>query len=363
MVTELSQQESPRLYRRAVSYVRNFPILYKMLIANGVVAAAAVAGSLVWLNQVFSSTALTVQWQITTGFGVLALGALILVNYALLRTALQPLSTLSNLVTALQRGDVHARAERPLFGDRETFRLIDAANGLLDELEAFQDRMDDLSQRITTQLETERKNIARELHDDTAQNLATLLALAQMVARATDEQERTQLVEDIRDLTRQTMEGVRRMSVGLRPDILDDLGITGALRWYAENVVHEVLPEVDLDLDASLGRLSPVAELALYRIAQEALGNIARHAQATKVAISLRREGDDVALRITDDGVGFEMDSSVLRRRDHLGLFTMKERARLAGGEVEVASEPGRGTTILARLPLTEHYALAGERP
>ncbi len=361
IAVSLQPRAASRLYQNVVRWARDFPILYKILVANSVLVMATITvGAWLGTRHISISADHTVRWEFVLWFGAAFLSATILVNYALLRAALQPLSTLTRLIAALRRGEMDARAERPLLGDPKLNLLIETANTLLDDLAGYRRRVDDLSKRVTTQLETERWNIARELHDETAQNLATLLVLEQMIAQAHDDAERARAIEDARQLTRLTLEGVRRMSIGLRPTILDDVGVQGALRWYVEELMGNVLPEVSLDLDGSTHRLASVTELALYRIAQEALSNVARHAQATKVRISLKRDGDEVVLRIADDGIGFDPNALLLNHREHLGLFTIKERARLASGEAEVTSQPGKGTTVVARLPAREHRAPLG---
>lgn len=347
-----SSPASPGLLRRSVQWVFNFPIFYKILIANTLlVSASAVAGS--WLGDRFPwQRVFGIQWGLAVGVALASLAAVVTVNYFLVRTALQPLTSLTRLLTALRRGEWDARAERTLFGDSERTRLIHLANNLLDELEAYQKRVEELSVRVTGQLETERKNISRELHDGTAQKLAALLAMLQLIAQTPDDAARADLIKEAKELTRLTLEGVRRLAVGLRPAILDTRGLPGALRWYVQEVMDRVLPPVTLDLDQTLNRLPPVAELALYRIAQEALSNISRHANAAHVQITLRRDGDHALMQVIDDGVGFDVDSPTTHQREFLGLFTIKERARLAGGNATVTSERGKGTTVSIRVPL-----------
>lgn len=360
----MRQQAPLPLYRRVFGWALNFPLFYKILIANAVlVVAAAMVGSWLGGRHTLTSPGHSFHWEFGLSFGVIALSAVVVVNYAILRAALQPISVLTRLIAALRRGEVHVRAERPLFGDRDSTLLIQTANSLLDGLAEYRSRIADLSQRVTEQLETERRNIARELHDETAQNLVTLLVLERMIDQAHDPAQQAQALEEIRQLTRLTLEGVRRMSVGLQPSILEDVGVPGALRWYVEEVMRKVLPEVKLDMDDSLGRMPPRTEVTLYRIAQEALSNVARHAQASTVSISLKRAGDQVVLKITDNGVGFDPKaSSLLDQRDHLGLFTIKERARLANGRSEVTSQPGNGTTVTTHLPLNEQQTYLEEQ-
>lgn len=348
-------KESTGWFRQgALQWVLDFPLFYKILIANSILVLAAMgAGSWLGTRHFAAGLGHGVHWEFVLPFSVIALVSIVLVNYGILRAALQPMAKLTRLIEALRRGDIQARAEKPLFGDPTSNALIQTANRLLDELEAYRRRVSDLSKRITQQVETERRNIARELHDETTQNLAALLILEEMIGKAATPEERSRTIEEAKQLTRLTLEGVRRLSIGLRPPILDDAGVPGALKWYVEEVLGNLLPRVQLDLDTSLGRLTPVAELALYRIAQEALSNVSRHAQASTVTVSLKRQGQEVVLSIADDGVGFDPSAPWLHRKDHLGLFTIMERARLAEGHAEIISKPGAGTTVVVRLPLT----------
>jgi len=259
-----------------------FPLFYKILIANTLLVLVGVTlGTWLTTKHVQSSPEHIVHWEFMLWLGAAGLITTLFINYAILRAALQPMGALSRLAEALHRGELMARVDRPFFGDPDVDRLMAAVNRALDELNHYRERLRALSSRVTAQLETERRNLARELHDETAQALATLLVLERMIYReATSDQQRRALRE-LRELTALTLEGVRRLSVGLRPAILDDVGLAGALRWYIEEFCADTLPPVQLDLDESLGRLPPEEELALYRIGQEALSNVMRHAGAS----------------------------------------------------------------------------------
>ncbi len=341
-----------RVLQGALHLALDFPIPYKILFANTFLVAIALFLGFALTNR-YAGSPLDhpSEWDFALGLGALLLLSCLILDYLVLRAALRPITLLTHLCDALQRGELHARARRPLLGDRNSDLLIQTANNLLDDVAAYRSRAEDLSRRVTQQLETERENIARELHDETAQNLAALLVVQEIAAQAPTPEAQRRALEEAKQLTRLTLEGVRRISVGLRPAVLDDAGLPDTLRWYVRDLMRHVLPEVDLDLEQDVRRLPQVAELALYRIAQEALSNVAHHAQASRVSLSLRNEGGEVILRITDNGVGFDPCAPSLRHPEHLGLFTIHERARLAGGVAEVLSQPGKGAAVIARVP------------
>lgn len=345
--------------RPLLDRVARFPLFYKVLVANTLlVIVGAIVGSWLTADHVRNSPEHAIHWEFLVWFGALAVTVSVVLNYALLRAALQPIGDLRHLAEALHRGQLEARASHTFFGDPDVDRLISAANQVLEELSHYREQLRRLSSRVTAQLETERKNLARELHDETAQALATLLVMQRMIYREATTDRQRQALQELRELTSLTMEGVRRMSVGLRPTILDETGLVGALHWYVDDFCGDTLPPTSLELDNSLGRLAPETELAIYRIAQEALSNIMRHASASSVGVSLKREGDRVVLAVKDDGVGFDPAAPPQQgKREPLGLFTMRERAELVGGQLEVTSRPGEGTTVRARFPSTQAVA------
>ncbi|MBI2865963.1 MAG: sensor histidine kinase [Chloroflexi bacterium] len=343
-----------------MGWIARFPLFYKVLIANTLlVIIGVIVGSWLTASHVSTSAEHRVHWEFMAWFGSLAVTVTLILNYVLLRAALQPIGALQSLAAALHQGRLEARAPRTFFGDRDMDRLILAVNQVLDEIGGYREQLRRLSSRVTAQLEIERKNLARELHDETAQALATLLVMQRMIYREAATEQQRQALQELRELTSLTLEGVRRMSVGLRPSILDETGLASALRWYVEEFCGDTLPPVKLDLE-ELGRLTPETELAIYRIAQEALSNVMRHASASTVSLGLQQQGDWVTLAVVDDGVGFAPASPPQQnKREPLGLFTMRERAELVGGHLEVLSRPGEGTTVRARLPAS--YATASQ--
>jgi len=211
-------------------------------------------------------------------------------------------------------------------------------------------------QEITKAQEEERKRIARELHDSSAQNLIALLH--QLDNLLTD---KTKLpmseakalwgfYEQIRD----TLQEVRRFSRDLRPSILDDLGLLPALEWVTQDLKNTYLIEVNLKVLGNERRLFPETELLLFRIVQEALRNIAKHAEATRAEVEVKFDEDKITITISDDGKGFEPPESlgVLPSTGKLGLAGMQERVQLLGGRLKLESKPGKGTTIFVEAPV-----------
>jgi len=211
-------------------------------------------------------------------------------------------------------------------------------------------------QEITKAQEEERKRIARELHDSSAQNLIALLH--QLDNLLTD---KTKLsVRDAKALwgfyeqIRDTLQEVRRFSRDLRPSILDDLGLLPALEWVTQDLKNTYLIEVNLKVLGNERRLFPEKELLLFRIVQEALRNIAKHAEATRAEVEVKFAEEKIAVTISDDGKGFEPpeDLGALTPTGKLGLAGMQERVQLLGGRLKLESKPGKGTKIFVEAPV-----------
>ena len=222
-----------------------------------------------------------------------------------------------------------------------------------EDLRASAEQLRALSARLSEIREEERKSIARELHDQVGQGLTALKldlewARGQIDAAAPPGTRARLAAMDA--LLDQTLDTTRRISATLRPAILDDLGLPAALRWQAAEFTQRTgvacearLPEVDPPL-------APATALALFRILQEALTNVARHAGAKSVRIGLTLEGSTAILTVADDGRGIAPE--LLSRQTSLGLMGMRERALAFGGTLELSAEPGRGTTVVVRAPL-----------
>lgn len=212
--------------------------------------------------------------------------------------------------------------------------------------------------KVISAQEEERKRIARELHDDTSQALAALvMALDRAASHPNAEAEhlRAQLAES-KALAVKTLDSIHQLIFDLRPSVLDDLGLPAALRWYAESRLSNQGIKVRFEETRAEKRLPPQIETALFRIGQEAITNIARHAEAENVVIGMDFRDYSLILEIEDDGKGFDpvnLDSSEARKRG-FGLLGMKERVNLLGGKMDIESHPGSGTHIVLEIPLPQ---------
>ena len=207
----------------------------------------------------------------------------------------------------------------------------------------------DVLARVVEAQELERKRLARELHDETGQALTSiLLGLKPLEQSAASDEDRA-AVASLRELVVSTLQDVRRLAVELRPSALDDFGLGTAVERLAATFGEHTGLQVDLETQLGAERLPSEVETALYRIVQEALANIVKHAGATRVSILLTHRNRSVAAVIEDDGVGFDQTAN---RADILGLVGMRERVGLVGGRLRVESTEGAGTTIAAEVPL-----------
>ncbi len=205
----------------------------------------------------------------------------------------------------------------------------------------------DALRRVVEAQELERRRLARELHDQTGQELTSVLLGLKAVEEARSDEERAEALAAVREQVVETLHDVRRLAVELRPKALDDFGLVAALEHLRDTFSEQTGMRVDLE--ANVGdRLPSDVETALYRIVQEALTNIVKHAQARAVSIVLARSGHAVTAVIEDDGRGFTTGD----RSDGLGLLGMGERLALLGGKLKLESSPGAGTTIVAEVPL-----------
>ena len=234
------------------------------------------------------------------------------------------------------------------------------------ELELQNEQMRALTARLAEVQELERQQLARELHDEIGQNLTALgfnlsfietqLAnpspkLPPLLRQAQDKlQER---LRDSLNLVEQTADRIRDVMSELRPPMLDDYGLVDALDWYGHRFAKRMELKVEVEGDSNLPRLEPAVENALFRITQEALNNVAKHAQATLVTISIFEIGNIIRLVILDDGLGFD---PARRNRTSippgLGLLTMRERAEAVGGSCWIESQPGQGTRVIVEVSL-----------
>ncbi len=308
--------------------------------------------------------------------GALLLGAIMLgtiMNWLVIGR----LGRLTSLVRAFAQGDMSRRAE--IRSGDELEELAEAFNRMADgveekvrlerqirqrtaELERLYEALQEkeairaqLLKQVIHAQEAERKRVARQLHDELAQSLTGLLMsldTAEEVLGPELQHVRDQLART-REITTRALEQTRHLILDLRPTMLDDLGLVPAIRWYAETHLKPTGALVVFRAEGRQQRLRPELETALFRIAQEAINNVVKHAHAREVRIRLIWELQQVVLEVEDDGQGFDMENLYARRHTGagMGLLGMQERAEMLGGRLEISSQPGQGTRIKVWLP------------
>jgi len=293
------------------------------------------------------------------GLGMAAVLALLLGWIGSRFLVLRQVKALAVSSTRLAAGDLTARTGLPHGKDElgELTRTFDRMAQVLEKHESEREHVNQkllvLSRRLVTAQENERRHIARELHDQIGQALTVAQMNLQAALQLTDSRDRTTHLKDCLDVVENTLEQVHDLSLNLRPSMLDDLGLEPALRWLTERQASLA----DLRYEVRTGvldkKLDPMIKTECFRVAQEALTNIVRHAKASVVSVELRNENGLLHLRVRDDGVGFDVNSvrEQAVRGASLGVLSMEERAALAGGGLEFKSAPGQGTEVHAWFP------------
>jgi len=227
---------------------------------------------------------------------------------------------------------------------------------LYEELARREQLRGELLEKVITAQEEERKRIARELHDDTSQALSALMYSLEAAEATCNAPETKPSLTAMRQRVTQILEGVHKLIFDLRPSMLDHLGLFVALRWYAETHLESAGIRLRLEERGTLRRLPAQVETALFRVVQEALNNIAKHAGARNVRMTFDCRDGVVGIDVQDDGLGFDL-AEVARSTDQrrgLGLVGMQERIGLLGGQISVTSTPGEGTHISMRVPVEQ---------
>ena len=315
------------------------------------------------------------------GMILVALGSGAMLAWGAARSVAKPVAALTRAAESIAAGNLSGRI--PILGNDEVGRLslalekmrlalagligaVAAANAQLEQRvvertaqlgranEQLRDReaaLEKLYEKVVSAQEDERKRIARELHDDTSQSLAALVmaidgSLAALKAGLTPR------LEEAKALAVRTIEEVHRMILDLRPSVLDDLGLQSAIRWYADHHLTGQGISVRCEFDAPDRRFPAAFETALFRVCQEAMSNIARHAHAESVLIQLSEQEGVIRIEIEDDGRGFEPEHVSHAERRHFGLMGIEERVEILGGKVTIDSAPGQGTRVRLEVPL-----------
>jgi two-component system sensor histidine kinase UhpB len=317
------------------------PLFWRVFGTNAAVLAVATA--------VLALSPATVSFPVALAeAAVLAFGIVVMlvVNLVLLRRTLGPLQRLTRLmrnVDPLRPGErVPAGA-----GDPEVLALAEAFNDMLDRLET--ERRDSALRALAAQ-EAERRRIARELHDEIGQSLTGVVLQLERTVRLLPMSELRGEVEQVRETARESLDDLRRIARELRPEVLDDLGLPSALIALASGLAKRAGLVIERRVARSLPALSPEVELVLYRVAQESLTNVARHAEASRVELVLEPAGDGVVLRVRDDGKGFHAGTA----EPVNGIRGMRERAVLIGARLRIDSPPGCGTEVELQVPDTQ---------
>jgi len=228
-----------------------------------------------------------------------------------------------------------------------TSELRESNAGLLDAKQ----RLEQLSLRFITAQEDERRRIARELHEEIGQALGAIRLRVGIALR--DDADRRRPLEESATIADDAIGRIRSLAVNLRPPMLDDLGLADALQWALSQQSKAAGWKASMRADELPQRLPEDVETACFRIGQEALSNIVRHAHAKSVEVTLENGGEELRLTVADDGDGFDIERfrRPEERRRHVGLIAMSERASLAGGRLDIESAPGEGTRVVATFP------------
>lgn len=271
----------------------------------------------------------------------------------------RPILKLAQAAQAVGRGDLSQRVPRwadDEIGDlAESFNTMTAALAKAEEERAEREQLRAryVSGVIAAQ-EEERKRIARELHDSTSQSLTSLLVGMRALSDTCDSPAMRQHAEELRGVAANTLDEVHNIALQLRPSVLDDLGLPAALERYVADCQRRYPLHIDLAMRGLSGcRLPAEVETALYRIVQEGLTNVARHAQASTASVMLEWRDSTVRAIVEDDGLGFDPEAAG-KAEERLGLYGIRERAELLGGRLTIESEPGRGASLFVEIPVSD---------
>jgi two-component system sensor histidine kinase UhpB len=314
-------------------------LLWRVFIANAAVLVVGVA-ALAW-------TPVTVRRVATPSeLVVLALGLVVMLaaDIVLLRRAFRPLRQLAAVMGGIDPVQPGRRAEPSRRAGREVVALAEALNSMLDRME---DEHRESARRALAAQEQERSRIARELHDEVGQTLTAVALRAERAATSTASSQHEALM-DIAEIVACSLEDVHRIGRELRPEALDDLGLVNALLSLCSRITQHDGLRVRSDLHWRLPILPSETELVIYRVAQEALTNAARHSGGTEALVTLTVSDKAVVLLVADDGRGLPA------RRVERGLAGMRERALLIDAELNVCSRSRRGTEVVLTVPVTD---------
>lgn len=335
--------------------VRRMPLRLKVLLANAtIVVIGAVFGT--WITTMVANRHEGMEMvALAIGFAISGGIVSILVNKMVVEAALKPLDDIVATAERVKAGDLSARTGSDPMRDADLEQIVVSFNGALDRVQSDGERIQDLVNRVIAAQEDERKRIARELHDDTSQVLfAQLLRVTAL--KTSENQEVREVAESLETMFAESMEAVRRLGHELRPPSLDDLGLPEATEALVQRMADRSNVDIDFEFHGVRNRLEPEVELVLYRVAQEALTNMWKHANASKALVCIDSQADGVELIVEDNGVGFDPETATSSdgRGLGLGVFGMKERVDLVGGILEVVGNRNPGSRVRAWIPASD---------
>jgi two-component system sensor histidine kinase UhpB len=310
-------------------------LFWRIFALNALVFGLATA-LLLWAPVTVSVPVLLTEAVILVG----GLGVMLVANAALLRIGLAPLERLTRLMTTVDLLRPGQRLPGPL-GQGGVAELISTFNDMLERLET--ERATSSARALSAQ-EAERRRIAQELHDEVGQSMTAVLLTLKRLADQSPEPLRAE-VRQAQETTRESLDEVRRLARRLRPGVLEDLGLVSALTALSSDFATHTGLRIERDFDPALPALARETELVLYRVAQEGLTNIARHAEAENVRLAVRRAPGAVVLSIADDGRGTGL------AREGAGIRGMRERALLIGATLDIAPDGAGGTRVSLSVP------------
>lgn len=340
-------------------------IFQKLLYANlAVITFGAIAGTLitVWHVKTYPNE---VHYELIALFIAFGVAISYWINRGVLKAALRPLDRLQEGVDRIRQGESGVRIDVGTMSDERFNRLIETVNAMVENLERDAADKQRLGQRLIIAQEQERLRLARDLHDEAAQALTSLLVHLRLLERAHAPEDAQARVEELRELTATALEDVHRVAVDLRPTILDDLGLVPALEWRIDELNKAETTTGHITIVGMDKRLPRDVELVLYRVGQEALSNVQRHARADNVWVRLEKAEGVVSLEVRDDGIGFDSGTHFDEDVEHgrtsgLGLAGMSERIAALDGTMRIDSTLGAGTTVHASILLDRRGVVRG---
>lgn len=331
----------------------HIPLSSKVVTANCVVVTlAAVIGVICAIQHVREYPG-DPHYDLINLFAATVFAISLVLNGLVMKVVLAPLDRLQAALEDIGRGEPEVRLTAGPISDEQFDYIITGINQILNTQEQNAQQLHHFSHKILQAQEEERRRIARELHDEAAQTLTSLLLYIKLLEKSQN-QEEAQRIQNLRNLTVYALDEIRGVAMALHPKILDEWGLEAALGQYVEGLKSASPTQVTLQVIGGRSeRLPRELELAFYRTAQEGLNNIVRHAHAQSAQLILKRQATWLTMEIQDDGIGFDAAGALARQPRGMGLSNMSERLALVKGELVIESQVGKGTWLLARAPIS----------